>query len=245
MMKNQKSKSLCKIYSRRRMANFGFYKNNNIKQKSNSFLCFFVILIIIIFVYIEIERGIEPIFRTLCEDKAQEIATSVTNAQSTKVMEKYKYNDMFTIEKDSSGNVQMINANIFVIDEITSDIALYIQKELEKNPSSEIKLSISSFTGIKMLSGMGPNINMRIAQNGKVNTDLKSEFVSQGINQTIHRVYLQIYCSVNILTPFEIIEKEISNQVLLMENVIIGQIPNTFYNFNGLESKQNLMEFVE
>ena len=53
-------------------------------------------------------------------------------------------------------------------------------------------------------------------------TDLKSEFVSQGSNQTLHRVYLQVECNVNILTPFEVTKTNISNQVLLLENVIVG-----------------------
>ena len=51
----------------------------------------------------------------------------------------------------------MINANIFVIDEITSDIALYIQNALEKSEASEVTLSFGSITGIKILAGMGPD----------------------------------------------------------------------------------------
>ena len=56
------------------------------------------------------------------------------------------------------GNIQMISANIFVIDEITSDIALYIQEELKNTQSSDVKLSIGSFTGIKILSGLVPGL---------------------------------------------------------------------------------------
>ena len=55
----------------------------------------------------------------------------------------------------------MINANIFAIDEITSDIAIYIQEALENSETSEVKLSIGSFTGIKILSGTGPNIKIK------------------------------------------------------------------------------------
>lgn len=138
----------------------------------------------------------------------------------------------------------MISANIFVIDEITSDIALFIQKGLEESESSEMKLSLGSFTGIKILAGMGPEIKIKVSSTGKVNTDVRSEFISQGINQTIHRVYLQIDCIVNILTPFETIEKEIGNQVLLIENVIIGKIPNTYYHLEGIEGNQDLLEIM-
>ena len=75
-------------------------------------------------------------------------------------------------------------------------------------------------------------------------TDLKSEFISKGINQTLHRVYLQVKCSVDILTPYDEISEEITNQILLLENVIIGNIPNTYYNFEGVNGS-DVMEVVQ
>ena len=105
-------------------------------------------------------------------------------------------------------------------------------------------MHFGSFTGLKILSGRGPGIKIRISSVGDVATDLRSEFVSQGINQTLHRVYLQVDTRVNILTPFDNIEKEISNQVLLMENVILGEIPSTYYNLEGLNNGDEL-EVIE
>ena len=75
-----------------------------------------------------------------------------------------------------------------------------------------------SFTGVKLLAGRGPGVNIVISSIGNVETDLRSEFTSKGINQTLHRVYLQVDCEVSILTPFKDLDKKISNQVLLLEN---------------------------
>ncbi len=79
---------------------------------------------------------------------------------------------------------------------------------------------------------------------GNVETDLRSEFIAQGINQTLHRVYLQIKCEVKILTPFNIISQSIDNQVLLLENVIVGHVPNTYYNLDGID-KNNAVDLIE
>ncbi len=79
---------------------------------------------------------------------------------------------------------------------------------------------------------------------GTVETDLKSEFKDAGINQTMHRIYLEVKCNVNILTPYDTITETITNQVLLTEGVIIGNIPNTYYNLEGLNSEQ-MMEVIE
>lgn len=48
----------------------------------------------------------------------------------------------------------------------------------------------------------------------------------------------------SILTPFKDITKDITNQVLIMENVIIGTVPNTYYNIEGI-NKSDALEFVE
>ena len=72
---------------------------------------------------------------------------------------------------------------------------------------------------------------------GTVETDLKSEFKEAGINQTLHRIYLEVKCNVNILTPYNTIKETIVNQVLLVEGVIIGNIPSTYYNLEGLNGE--------
>ena len=74
---------------------------------------------------------------------------------------------------------------------------------------------------------------------------MKSEFKSQGINQTLHRVYLEVVCNVKVLTPFWHIERKIENQVLLAENVIVGHIPHTYYNLDGLNGTSDALEMVE
>ena len=79
---------------------------------------------------------------------------------------------------------------------------------------------------------------------GNVETDLRSEFIAQGIKATLHRVYLQIKCEVKILTPFNIITQSIDNQVLLLENVIVGHVPNTYYNLDGID-KNNAVDLIE
>ena len=90
---------------------------------------------------------------------------------------------------------------------------------------------------------MDHGIKIVISSIGNVETDLRSEFIAQGINQTLHRVYLQIKCEVKILTPFNIISQSIDNQVLL-ENVIVGHVPNTYYNLEGID-KSDAMKLIE
>ena len=51
-----------------------------------------------------------------------------------------------------------------------------------------------------------------------------------GINQTLHRLYLDIECNVSIVLPYKQIEEKIVNQVVLAENIIVGEVPSAYLN---------------
>ena len=116
---------------------------------------------------------------------------------------------------------------------------------MQENEQTQVKLSVGSFTGINLLAGIGPKIPIELSSTGQINTELKTEFISQGINQTLHKIYFQIDCNINILTPFETITQNISNQLLIAENVIIGHIPENYYNFDGLSQPDDLLNTIE
>lgn len=97
---------------------------------------------------------------------------------------------------------------------------------------------------MKILSGRGPNIPIKMSTIGNVETELVSQFSHAGINQTLHRIYLNVNCKVTILTPFDTIEENITNQVLIAEAVIVGEVPSNYYSLNGLK-EDDLIELVK
>lgn len=69
---------------------------------------------------------------------------------------------------------------------------------------------------------------------GSVEAEIDSEFTAVGINQTLHRIYLNLNCSIGILTPFQTVNKNVSSKVLLTETIIVGEVPATYYNYDNL-----------
>lgn len=237
-----------KIYSRPRIKIPKLlvqYKRNKKDKDIKKLLKILIILIIAILTLKSILDAVLPIFDTLCENRAKSIATIVSNEQATTIMKEHTYDELFTIEKDSNGNIIMIKYNIIPVNEIISDAAVKIQEEINKLGRENIEIALGSFSGFKLLAGRGPGVKVRISSIGNVETDLKSEFITQGINQTLHRVYLQVDCEISILTPFNSISKNITNQVLLIENIIVGNIPNTYYNLEGLNNTSDALDIIE
>ena len=236
-----------KIYSRQRIKIPPIFSNNigdkNLKRKQKIVKIFIIMVIAFSTVKIVLD-AILPIFDTLCKDKAKSIATIISNEEATNVMKEHTYDELFTLEKDKDGNITMIKSNIIAINEIISDVAVKIQNTINQRGRENIEIALGSFTGFKLLSGKGPGVPIKISSIGNVETDLRSEFSEKGINQTLHRVYLQVDCEVSILTPYNSITEKVSNQVLLIENVIVGKIPSTYYNLEGFDSNSAL-EIIE
>lgn len=242
-----------KIYSRKRLRikkpNFKWIKGHkrikSVGTKNSGKATKIILILIIAFETASlILNHINPIFEQVSKYEAKKLATFVANDQTTKVMQNNNYESMFTIEKDAEGNVSMINMNMYRVNIIISDIAYYIQEQMKKPENCNISIPIGNLLGVNLFSGFGPNIKMEVVLLGTVETDLRSEFIAKGINQTLHRVYLQIDCPVQILSSYKTIEENISNQFLLAENVIVGKIPETYYNLESFEKPQDTMEAI-
>ena len=138
-----------KIYSRPRirLPKINIYKKNN--NKSVKFkvkiIKISIILLIACITFKAILSAVNPIFETLCEDRAKSIATIVSNEQATNVMKEHSYDEIFTIERDKDGNILMIKSNIIPINEIISDVANRIQNEINNRGRENIEIALRKF----------------------------------------------------------------------------------------------------
>ena len=232
-----------KIYSRRRFLIkplFNFGKKNGASQ-TNIKLRKIIILIIILMIIVKIVLDyFEPIFETMCEEKAKSIATIITNQQSTIIMNKYQYEELYTIEKDEAGNIVIIKSNVVPINNMISDLTENIQNEFNDIEKTRINIPFGNLFGMYFLSGIGPNIPIQVTTSGTLDTEVKSEFIAQGINQTLHRVYVEFVCNIKIITPLKNYQKTITNQVIIAEHVIVGNIPDSYYNFDNIREEDAL-----
>lgn len=86
--------------------------------------------------------AILPIFDTLCENRAKSIATIVSNEEATKVMSEHTYDELFTVQKDKNGNVTMIQSNVIPINDIISNVAIYIQEEINRQGKDSVSIAL-------------------------------------------------------------------------------------------------------
>ena len=225
------------IYSRKRIKVSkvsGFYKNKNAKKIFSIFITF----IITIFTFYILFFSINPIFEGLTREKAKEIGTKIINESSNKILDKAEYSNIVTIESINNNNI--LKTNVKTINKIASDIALEVEEKFQELENEKIKIPLGAIVGNKYFTAMGPNINIKIIPVGTIDTQVKNEFEAKGINQTIYRIYLELTCNVSIVTRYKTINEKIINQVLLVETVVVGDVPGAYYNLNGVNEDETL-----
>ena len=140
------------------------------------------------------------------------------------------YLDLIILDRDHEGKILALRANVVEMNKLSSEILMRIQEMNNQLEESFIKIPLGNFTGNVFLSGVGPNVKLKIIPTGTAHLDFKTEFVSTGINQTRHRIYLEITMKMGVVGTFISDSVKVVNDVDIAETVLIGDVPSTYYN---------------
>lgn len=135
----------------------------------------------------------------------------------------------------SHGKIIAINANIIELNKLSSEIAYKIQEKLNNLDKVSVEIPITSMLGINIFSGYGPDVSIKLVPMGNIETKFDTDFASQGINQTKHTIYMNIQSVITVVAPFIGSSVECNSTVTVAETIIVGDIPATYYNIEGLE----------
>ena len=218
---------------------FGIGKINRINRRINRhpnypiYAIFFTISILISF--ITVTNYIEPTLIELCRVKAESLGISISHRVVEEVMKNVGYLDLIILDRDETGKMMALRANVIEMNRIASEVSLAIQEKNNEIEATHVQIPIGNFTGNSLLAGMGPKIKVKIIPTGTVNVEFKTEFLSSGINQTRHRVFLEVKSKMGIVAPFVSKRVEVITELNVAETVLVGEVPETYYNLQGVD----------
>ena len=136
------------IYSRPRikLPKIFVLKHNRSSNNKKPLKLFIILFVLFTIIYVII-KAITPVFNRLCSDRAKSVTTNT--------IKNYNYSDFIIIHKDDSGNILMLESNMKNINNVISDVAYRIQTNINQTKEEDVTISLGSFTGISLLSGIG------------------------------------------------------------------------------------------
>ena len=154
--------------------------------------------------------------------------TMVNDIVNTSVSEVFAETDGGFSETDNG----IIDADTVKINRLKSRLINDIQKRINTYGAQTVHIPLMSASKLPVLSGIGPQIPLKIAPDSLVFANLEENFESAGINQVNHRVTLKI--SVDVTgTGYMFSHKEtVTTDIPLLETVIKGDVPK-YYGANA------------
>lgn len=157
----------------------------------------------------------------------QAIDTAVDNCLQENDM---NYGDFVTITTDGAGKVTSLTSNTAANSRFKRQVVEAVTRQLTTLDSDALGVPLGSLTGQPLLSGKGPSVRARVDSVEEVTADYTNSFTAAGVNQTLHRVSLDITATVYLFLPGEILPVSVSSSVCVAETVIVGETPDTYLN---------------
>ena len=185
---------------------------------------------------------VNPIIITISEAKIQSItAQSVSSAVQTVINNTNMYDEIIEIKTDTEGNITAFQVKSVIINRLAREIGKVAQQNLQLTGSEGVDIPLGTLTGVPFLVGTGPDLYFKVQPIGTLTSSFNSEFMSAGINQTNHRIYMNVQASVNMVLPTANRTIKTNTQILVCESIIIGKVPDTYLNSTSLDEMMNLI----
>ena len=206
---------------------------NSIRARLKRPAIFTLVIVLLLFVII-IAYVISNIGSMVVElalaDATDVITITVNDVISEKVMDgSIDYSDLVTLEKDADGNITALLTNMANVNYLQSEITGEIVKRFSDMDVTRVDIPIGNLIGGTLLSGRGPKISVDILSVTNVSATLRNEFSSAGINQTRHRIILQVDVGLGILlSGYRDKWDDVQTEITVCETVIVGRVPETY-----------------
>ena len=192
-----------------------------------------------------LELRLRPVVEQLAARQVNNLVTAQLNdALSTMSKE---YTGLVTIQRGADGAITAVSSDMDRVNEIRSRAVQAALDTIAAIDVHTLGVPLGSLFDIDLLWARGPVIQVHSLVAGTVNTHVHSDFQSAGINQTLHRVLLDVNVPLAVLLPGIKGETVVCVTVCVAETVIVGQVPQTYLNMaggdrNGLQTGSSAAE---
>ena len=150
-----------------------------------------------------------------------------------------QYDRMVYFEKNLDGRITALKTNMSEVNRLKTDILNLINDEILALSTDDLGIPLGSLILPEFLSGRGPSIPIQIMSIRNSDASFSSDFTEAGINQTLQQLNMHVSVDVTILVLGKTESFTISSQVVVAETIIVGDVPNTYFQTGGLYETEN------
>lgn len=197
--------------------------------KARIFFLAFVFIMSALIMFIDTQ--LRPTLMAIAETRAKIIATQAINdAISTKIAQDIRYGLLITVHTDHNGRAAWAQVNTMEVNRIVAAATMRVQDTLEQVKGQVVSIPLGQAFASPIMANFGPRIPFTLVPVGTVNVEVTDAFEAAGINQTRHKIYLEVYTDVQIIIPFITKSAQVHSQIPIADVTYLGEVPQTVIN---------------
>lgn len=212
-------------------------------KKRRFFRRLLLFVLVLLAVFLLIDRNFKPVVFSLAEARSAAMASQVLyGALAEAIEDGITYGDLMTVRMDERGQVALLTANTMQMNRLADRAGKEALRRLNNMSSERVTVPLGAALGMTLFAGSGPGIPVSIVPIGSIATDFATEFEACGINQTRHKVYLQVRASIRIVIPTGAKTTQVTANMLVAESIIMGAVPEGFVGYDLNEAELNMVQ---
>lgn len=185
-----------------------------------------------------LENKLRPVVAEIASAQAQNTMTAVVENAVTADLaaRQVSYADFVTVQRDGEGAITALTTDMARMNQLRAELIASILEALEGVDVSEIAVPLGSLFDLEPLWAKGPAIKARAMTVGTVRAEFDSQLTSAGVNQTLHRIWMEVDVPMTLLLPGGAAETVLHTRLCVAETVIVGKVPDTYLQLDGVKS---------
>lgn len=181
-----------------------------------------------------------PLLRELAETQIKNATSDLTNDALTELLtrDSIAYDRIVYFEKDLNGRITAMKTNILEVNRMKTEILEIINQEILAWDTAKLGIPIGSLIFPELFAGKGFCIPVHVLSIRNSDASFESRFQQAGINQTLHRLMMEVNVDASILVLGQTESFSLTSEVVAAETVIVGEVPGTFLNTGGIYGTQ-------
>ena len=162
----------------------------------------------------------------ICEDSAiKEVGVLMEDEVFSHPEE---FSNLVVLERDSDNRITALRTDVIAVGKIKARLVSGLFDRLDYLEETQIEVPLGTVFAPNLFTGMGPKVKVGLAGLTQMEAEFVSAFTSAGINQTRHRILIEVHAGFRILTPFGGEDREIVSTYPVTDTVIVGTVPERY-----------------
>ena len=188
-----------------------------------------------------VNASLRPVLEGLASARVESAAARAMNEAILEVLGSASTGELLSAQASNEGHVSLLTADAGKLNLLAADCAAAAHRRIQDLGEQGVSVPLGTLSGVPLLAGLGPRLSFRFTPVGMVQSSFHSEFRSAGINQTLHRITLQLTGTVRVVLPGRSYSVTVLTQAPVAENVIVGDVPEAYTNVANTDDLLNLI----